>query len=244
MKKNVLVGIAVLFSFSGFTQKLPPPEETEVWTPVPAVVDPHGKNGAPSDAIVLLENGFSAWTSQKGGQPKWFMDKGVITVKPGTGEIRTKQAFGSVQLHIEWRTPPVDSAATGQGRGNSGIFLMGKYEVQVLDSYNNKTYSNGQASSIYKQHIPLVNAMNQPLEWQYYDIIFTAPEFSEKGKVVKPARVTVLHNGVLVQNNVEILGETVYQGAPVYKLHDNKLPLSLQDHGNMVSFRNIWIREL
>ncbi len=162
---------------------------------------------------------------------------------PKSGSIQTKQSFGDCQLHIEWRTPEIVEGK-GQGRGNSGIFLMGKYEIQVLDSYNNLTYPNGQAGSIYKQHIPLVNASRAPGEWQSYDIIFTAPVFIDDGGVRKPARVTVFQNGVLIQNHVKILGETVFIGAPGYEPHAEKLPLSLQDHNNPVSYRNIWIREL
>jgi len=146
-------------------------------------------------------------------------------------------------LHVEWRTPSTIEGE-GQGRGNSGIFLMGLYELQVLDNYNNRTYANGQAGSIYKQHIPLVNACLKPGEWQEYDIIFTAPLFKEDGSLASPARFTVLQNGVLVQNNVELKGPTVYIGQPAYKAHAAKLPLSLQDHGNPTSFRNIWVREL
>jgi len=168
---------------------------------------------------------------------------GSMTVQKGTGNIKTKQGFGSCQLHIEWRTPSAIEGE-GQGRGNSGIFLMGLYELQVLDSYNNKTYSNGQAGSIYKQHIPLVNACLKPGEWQEYDIIFTAPQFKEDGSLSSPAKFTVIQNGVLVQNNVELKGPTTYIGQPTYVAYPGKLPLSLQDHGNPTSFRNIWIREL
>jgi hypothetical protein len=166
-----------------------------------------------------------------------------MTVKGGSGEIISKQGFGDCQLHIEWRTPAVVKGE-GQGRGNSGIFLMGKYELQVLDSYNNKTYSNGQAGSIYKQLVPLVNVSRAPGEWQTYDIIFTAPRFAADGRLQSQARITVLHNGVLVQNNQAIWGGTEYIGIAEYKPHSMKESLVLQDHGDAGSFRNIWIREL
>jgi hypothetical protein len=222
------------------------PKLTEVWKPVPPVVTP-GKTAAdpPSDAIVLFKGaGFEAWESEKKGNTvEWTLDGGAMTVKPGTGGIQTKAGFGSCQLHIEWRAPAVVKGQ-GQGRGNSGIFLMGRYELQVLDSYNNTTYSNGQAASIYKQHMPLANANRPPGEWQTYDILFTAPEFYEDGRVKSAARVTVIHNGVLVQNNVSILGQTAFIGIAKYEAHAAKLPLALQDHGDLVSFRNIWIREL
>jgi hypothetical protein len=219
------------------------PEDTEVWEPVPQIVNT--MDGVPSDAIVLFspETGLSQWEGEKGGEPQWTVAGDHFTVKAGTGIIRSKEKFGSMQLHIEWRAPS-EVVSEGQGRGNSGVFLMGMYEVQVLDSYNNRTYSNGQASSIYKQHIPLANATRPPGEWQTYDIIFTAPEFDSDGEVTSPARVTVIHNGVLVQNNVELLGPTEYIGQPSYKAHDPELPLALQDHGNPVSFRNIWVRKL
>lgn len=226
-----------------FAQK--DPKTTEVWTTEPKVITP-GKTAleAPSDAIILF-NGTSsaAWQHKNGGDAKWMVADNAITVKAGSGEIKTKQKFGDCQLHIEWRTP-AEVKGESQGRGNSGIFLMGRYEVQVLDSYNNKTYYNGQAGSIYKQHVPLVNACKPPGEWQSYDIIFTAPRFSENGTVSIPARFTVFQNGVLIQNNVTVWGATENVGSPVYQYHEAKESLSIQDHGNPVSFRNIWIREL
>lgn len=221
------------------------PKTTEVWKAEPKVITP-GKSDsdAPSDAIILFDGSFtSAWQHKNGDAAKWTVSDNALTVKAGTGGIRTKQKFGDCQLHIEWRTP-AEVKGESQGRGNSGIFLMGRYEVQVLDSYNNKTYYNGQAGSIYKQHIPLVNACKGPGEWQSYDIIFTAPRFSENGNVLIPAHFTVLQNGVLVQNNVTVWGNTQNTGSPVYEKHEAKESLELQDHGNPVSFRNIWIREL
>jgi hypothetical protein len=221
------------------------PKATEVWDPIPKIVEPGKSNDLPpSDAIVLF-NGkdLSAWLDKNNQPAKWSLENNAMTVAKGTGDIHTEKKFGSCQLHIEWRTPE-EVVGESQGRGNSGIFLMGRYELQVLDSYNNRTYSNGQAGSIYKQHIPLVNASRKPGEWQTYDVIFTAPSFNTDGSVQSPARITVLHNGVLVQNNVEIKGSTAYIGKPAYTKHGEKESLSLQDHGNPVSYRNIWIREL
>ncbi len=220
------------------------PKLTEVWEPVPPVVTP-GKSctDPPSDAIILFDGkDLNAWTDKDGNPAGWVVANEAMTVKPRTGIIKTKQKFGDVQLHIEWRTP-AEVKGEGQGRGNSGIFLMERYELQVLDSYDNVTYSNGQAGSIYKQGIPLVNACRPPGEWQTYDVIFMAPVFTEKGTLKSPARITVFQNGVLIQNNFEILGPTVYTGIPRYQPH-GKASLVLQDHGNPVSYRNIWIREL
>jgi hypothetical protein len=166
----------------------------------------------------------------------------VATVN-GTGSIATKQAFGDCQLHVEWASP-AEVNGEGQGRGNSGIYLQGRYEVQVLDSYHNQTYYHGQAGSIYKQYAPLVNVCRKPGEWQAYDIIYHAPRFDGGGKLQKPATVTVLQNGVLVQDHVEIKGGTSYKGAPKYEAHPLKQPLALQDHHNPVRYCNIWIREL
>ncbi len=220
------------------------PEETEDWSRKPAVITPGEETKPPSDAIVLYgsKEDLDQWESERGGPPGWKAGE-ALTVEAKSGGIQTKKAFGDVQLHVEWRAPS-EVKGKGQGRGNSGIFLMGKYEVQVLDSYENETYYNGQAGSIYKQHIPLVNASRPPGEWQTYDIIFTAPRFHEDGSLSSPAFMTVLHNGVLIQHHAELLGPTVFIGKPKYKAHEEKLPLSLQDHNNPVSFRNIWIREL
>jgi Domain of Unknown Function (DUF1080) len=218
---------------------------TEVWQPEPRVVTP-GKTSqeAPSDAVILFDGkDFSQWQREKGGDVKWKLSNGYMQVIKDSGNIQTKRAFGDCQLHIEWRTPDTVKG-NGQGRGNSGIFLMGLYELQVLDSYKNRTYSNGQAGSIYKQQIPLVNVCRPPGEWQAYDVIFTAPRFNSDSTVKSSARITVLQNGVLVQNNVSIIGGTRYVGIASYKMHADKLPLLLQDHGNAVSYRNIWIREL
>lgn len=225
-----------------FAQEMKP-EDTEIWEPEPKVVTPGTSQGAPSDAIVLFDGtDFSKWESAQGGEVKWKLGDGAMTIQKGAGDIRTKQSFGDCQLHIEWRTP-TEVAGNSQGRGNSGIFLQSTYELQVLDSYDNRTYSNGQAASIYKQYMPLVNACRPPGEWQTYDIIYEAPVFHEDGTLARPAFMTVLQNGVLVQNHVLIKGDTPYIGLPKYTKH-GKLPLKLQDHGNPVSYRNIWIREL
>ena len=221
-----------------------PPELTEAWAPVPEVITPgESVNNAPSDAIILFDGtNLDNWVSTNDkGAAGWKLEDGAMTVQKGTGDIQTKQEFGDVQLHIEWRTPS-EVVGEGQGRGNSGVFLQGRYEVQVLDNYNNKTYPNGQAGSLYKQSIPLVNACRPPGEWQTYDIIYTAPHFSN-GHLIKPATITVFHNGVLVQNHYELKGNTPYIGLPKYVAH-GKGPLRLQDHGNPVSYRNIWVREL
>lgn len=240
-----MLGIFTVPVFSASAQQQGDPKSTEVWEPIPKLVNP-GKQDhqPPSDAIVLF-NGkdLSEWTNMKGGPATWKLHDNSMIVTKGGGDIRTKKTFGDCQLHIEWKTPAIIESE-GQGRGNSGVFLMGLYEVQVLDSYNNRTYSNGQAGSIYKQYIPLVNASRQPGEWQTYDIIFTAPRFNSDGSLRSPAYCTVLHNGVLIQNHVELKGATVYIGQPSYKKHGDKEPIVLQDHGNPVEYRNIWVREL
>ncbi len=218
-------------------------EKSEVWEPVPPVVEAP-KDAPPSDAIVLFGgDNLSEWVSDKGEKVEWLVADGAMTVVSGTGGIKTKREFCSVQLHMEWRTPTGTDDQEGQGRSNSGVFLQERYEVQVLDSYQNETYPNGQAAAIYKQHIPLVNVTRPPGVWQSYDIIFEAPEFDQNGALSEPAHITVLHNGVLVQNHVEILGATAWIGAPKYDAH-GCAPISLQDHSNPVSFRNIWVRPL
>ncbi len=218
---------------------------TEVWNPKVRVVDA-GKTDAspPSDAIILFDGkNTSAWQAQDGGSVKWKVSEGIMTVSEGSGFIITKQGFGDCQLHIEWRTP-AEVKYSGQGRGNSGILLMGKYELQVLDSYDNPTYSNGQAGSMYKQLIPLVNSSRKPGEWQSYDVVFMAPVFNKDSLVKRPATVTIFQNGVLVQNHGTLFGTTEYIGIGAYHMHGDKEPLLLQNHGNPVSYRNIWIREL
>ncbi len=198
----------------------------------------------PSDAIVLFDGkDLSHWVGEDGQPAKWKVGDGFMEVVPHTGIIHTRQAIGDCQLHVEF-SEPVPAVGEGQERGNSGVFLMGLYEIQVLDSYQSKTYADGQASAVYAQFPPQVNASRPPGQWQTYDIIFHGPRFDTDGKVLRPARVTVLHNGVLVQDNVELSGPTGHHVRPPYKPTPDKLPLSLQDHGNPVHFRNIWVREL
>jgi hypothetical protein len=218
--------------------------ETEVWEPVPPVVATP-PNMPPADAIVLFDGkNLDQWVSADENKPaEWIVGKNEFTVKSSTGDIKTKDSFCDVQLHLEWKSPTETAGKEGQGRGNSGVFLQERYEIQVLDSYENKTYPNGQAASVYKQVIPLVNASRGPGEWQTYDIIYMAPRFDNEGQLTSPATVTVLHNGVLVQNHVEIQGPTSWIGHPPYEAH-GCAPLRLQDHGDPVSFRNIWVRKL
>jgi hypothetical protein len=243
---TLIVFIALLLCPSIYRAQQPQgdPKLTEVWEPVPRVITPGLGTAPPSDAIVLFSgNDLSEWQHGDGSPAKWTIADGAFTLRKGTGDIRTKRAFGDCQLHVEWRAP-VKIEGDGQERANSGVFLMGRYEVQILDSYNNPTYSNGQAASIYKQHSPLVNASRPPGEWQSYDIFFRAPRFTENGGVRMPAYITVIHNGVLVQDHVELKGSTVFIGAPSYEKHSPKEPLVLQGHGKFVNYRNIWIREL
>lgn len=225
------------------------PEHTEFWEPVPPIIVPpaySNTSGVPSDAIVLFDGkDLDLWQEVDGGKAKWGVSDSTFTVKKGTGDIQTKQSFEDYQLHIEWMIP-ADIEGEGQSRGNSGVFMQGIYELQILDSYSNETYVNGQAGSIYKQTPPLANAMRKPGEWNVYDILYTAPRFNDSGSLIYPARVTVLHNSIVIQNNVEIKGDTPYVGLPKYTPH-GKGPIRLQDHGDPsqpISFRNIWIREL
>ncbi len=239
-----ITALFLVFTSTLFAQ-ITDPKATEVWTPEPRVVTPGMGTKPPSDAIVLFNgSGFSEWvTSKDSSTVKWDLNKdSSTTVKPGAGEIMTKRVFGDCQLHVEFREPTVVKGE-GQGRGNSGIFLQGKYELQVLDCYQNRTYSNGQTGSIYKQTIPLVNACRKPGEWQTYDILYTAPAYNADGILIAPPQVTVIHNGVVVQLNTVIRGTTEYIGMPKNEAH-GKGPLKLQDHGDLVSFRNVWIREL
>lgn len=244
MRLTRLLPFALWFAANARGADGPPsPKETEVWTPVPIVVSaPAGE--IPSDAIVLFDGKtLDLWESVNGTPMPWKLEDGALVVEPKTGYVRTKASFGDLQLHLEFRTP-AEVKGNGQDRGNSGVFFMGLYEVQVLDSYQNPTYVNGQAAAIYKQHIPLVNASRPPGVWQSYDVVFIAPRFSESGNLVSPARMTVFHNGVLVQHDVVLRGPTTYRGTPIYTPHAAKLPLSLQEHGNHTAFRNIWVREL
>ena len=242
MKK--IFTFAALVLASGVHAQITDPVATEVWHPVPRVVAFQGTSPVPSDAVVLFGgNNLGQWMSDKdGGKAMWDVKDGIITVKAGTGDIKTKQKFGSCQHHLEFRRPAVVEG-TGQGRGNSGVFFQEKYEVQILDNYNNVTYSNGQCASVYKQHIPLVNACKAPGEWQSYDIIFNAPVFNKDGVKVASGSFTVIQNGILVQNHAEIKGTTEYISQPK-KDADGMGSIKLQDHGNPMSFRNIWVREL
>ncbi len=223
------------------------PEETEVYEPVPPKVIPYGNKGVPSDAIVLFDgSSFDEWMMvNDSAEVSWILNAdGSMSVKDKTGDIMTKQHFGDVQLHVEWRSP-AEVEREGQNRANSGVFLQGLYEVQVLDNNDNDTYVNGQVAAIYKQHIPLAMASVPSGEWNSYDIIYRAPEFHESGYKTRSGTITVLHNGVLVQDHVEIKGTTPYIGWPKNPPH-GKGPIRLQDHGDnsRVSFRNIWVREL
>lgn len=220
---------------------------TEVWNPeVTVITSGQQSQDAPSDAISLFngtkESLTQNWNNINGDTPQWIVESNTLTVLTGSGNIQTKEAFEDVQLHIEWRTP-AEILNDGQNRGNSGIFFQGRYELQILDNYQNPTYINGQAGSIYKQFAPLVNVCKKPGEWQAYDVIYTAPRFKKDGTVFSPAQITVLQNGVLVENGVKLLGQTEYIGIPGYKVH-GAAPIILQDHNCSVSFRNIWIRPL
>jgi len=255
MKRTIcLLSLIVMLSASVNAQA-GDPKLTEVWTPVPKIVTPGAMNSdAPSDAIILFDGkNLDEWVSVKDSKSpaEWTVGDGVMTVNKSKGNIQTKKAFTDYQLHIEWRIP-TNITGSGQARGNSGIFLASTgpgddgYEIQVLDCYNNTTYVNGQTASIYKQSIPLANACKKPGEWQTYDIVWTAPRFNDDGTLKSPARVTALHNGVLVQNNFELKGATRYIGTPEYKKHGPS-PIKLQAHGDPsepISYRNIWVREL
>ncbi|WP_316801563.1 DUF1080 domain-containing protein [Pedobacter frigidisoli] len=260
MSKYALLLIPTFFAVQSMAQdkKTDPandPKTTEVWEPVPKVISP-GKlpQDAPSDAIVLFDGrNLDAWHSVKDpSKPAaWTIDDGFFTVKKGTGNIETNKKFTDYQLHLEWKIP-ANISGEGQARGNSGVFLASTgpgddgYEIQIMDNFNNKTYVNGQTGSVYKQAVPLANANKKPGEWQYYDIIWNAPRFNEDGTVKKPATVTLFLNGVLLQNNYVLKGQTRYIGAPEYKSH-GAASIKLQDHGDpspAISFRNIWVREL
>jgi hypothetical protein len=217
--------------------------------PRPSVVEPAPYTGPvapPPDAIVLFNgHDLSNWEmADSAGKPaKWKVEHGYIEVGPNTGDISTKQAFGDCQLHIEWATP-TPATGDGQERGNSGVYMMKTYEVQVLDSYNNPTYADGQAAAIFGQYPPLVNASRPPGQWQSYDIIWHGPRFDAQGTPTRPARITVFHNGILVQDNVTLTGPTAYKRRPPYKAQPAKMPLELQDHEYPVRFRDIWVREI
>ena len=252
--KLFLAGLSIICLMDcNAQQKQPKPEETEVYKPVPKVVNPGPQCvGVPSDAVVLFDGkSLDKWVSAADSTKTaaWDIVDGVMRVNKKAGDIQTKQNFLDYQLHLEWRVPTTITGS-GQARGNSGIFLAsvydGGYELQVLDSYNNSTYVNGQVGSIYKQYIPLANPMRPPGEWQVYDVIWTAPRFNADGSLQSPARVTAILNGVLVQNNVALKGRTEYIGQPKYDPH-GAAPIKLQAHGDPsepISFRNIWVRPL
>lgn len=235
-----------LLAVAGLSAQITDPKATEYYEPVPPKVKPAETLGqAPEDAIVLLGPGADAsqWVDDDTQGPvEWTTEGDALVVKPGSGYIATRQDFGDVQLHVEWRSPS-EPDKEGQGRGNSGVFLQGRYEIQVLESEGSDTYTNGQAGSVYKQTPPLVNALKPQGEWQSYDIIYTAPHFNDDGMLIKPAYVTLLMNGVVVLNHFEIKGPTEYIGLPHYESHGDG-PIKLQDHGNLVAYRNIWVREL
>jgi len=218
--------------------------------PLPTVIDPEtpstqdSPGRPPSDAVVLFDGkDLSKWAHKDGSPAKWKVENGYFEVVPKTGYIYTREAFGDCQLHVEF-SEPAPPKGEDQDRGNSGVFLQGLYETQVLDSYQSKTYADGQAGAIYGQYPPLVNASRPPGQWQSYDIVFHGPRFEKDGKLLRPARVTVLHNGVLVQDNVELTGPTAHGKRPPYEPQPEKLPLALQDHNHPVRYRNIWVREL
>lgn len=248
MKKSILMMLAFAACTSISAQEaLTKPQQTEFYEPVPPIVTPATTmGGVPSDAIVLFDGkDFSNWVSDKDGSvAKWALNKdGSMTVKGGAGDIKTKKVFQDFQLHIEWRSPIEPDSLTGQRKGNSGIFLQEKYELQVLNCYQNKTYTNGQTASIYKQTPPMANACAKMGDWNYYDVIYTAPRFRKNGTMESNPYITVVHNGIFVQNHTMIQGTTEYIGSPKIIAH-GKGGIKLQDHGNQVSYRNIWIREL
>lgn len=218
--------------------------------PQPKVIDagtastPETPGRPPSDAVVLFDGkDASHWRAANNGPAGWIVEEGALVAKPGAGYVHSVEEFGDCQLHVEWATP-TKIVGSSQGRGNSGVFFYnGIYEIQVLDSYNNKTYPDGQAAALYGQYPPLVNASRKPGEWQTYDILWTAPRF-EDGKLVSPAYATVIHNGVAVHNHAKVMGPMIHRTFPEYKPHAPKGAIALQDHGNPVRFRNIWVREI
>lgn len=242
-----LFGVALLWPSLTMAQDVERWPVHDMRRPQPTVVGP-GAGAlpvpAPADAIVLFDGVSAAkWRHGNGEAAKWTIRDGYMEVRGGSGDLETRDSFGDVQLHVEWMAPtPV--RGEGQGRGNSGVYFMHNYEVQVLDSYNNQTYPDGQAAALYGQYPPLVNAARPPGQWQSYDIIFRRPRFDAGGKVVSPAQVTVMHNGVLVQDKVTLTGPTGHYARPPYAAHADRLPIKLQDHGDPVRYRNIWVRNL
>ena len=253
MKIPVVSGLGFIVALAAALRGAPDPN----WLghdrdrPLPAAITPgtfssqEQPGRPPSDATVLFDGkDISQWVAMDGSPTKWVAREGALECVPGSGYVRTLQSFGDCQLHVEWAAPD-PAHGTSQGRGNSGVFFgFDRYEVQVLDSYQNKTYADGSAASVYGQYPPLVNASLPPGQWQVYDIVWTAPHFDADGKVVSTARETVFHNGVLVQNNVELTGPTGWIGRAPYKAHPERMPIAFQDHGNPVRYRNVWVREL
>lgn len=236
MSRCWVVGALFVLAGTAFAVQVQEYKSGIVW-PQPPVVDAGQPGGAPSDAVVLIDGkSMEAW---QGGE-KWIVEDGGVTAAKGS--ITSKQKFGDCQLHCEFATP-AKVKGSGQGRGNSGLYLMGRYEVQILDSHDNPTYFDGQCGAIYKEQPPTVNASRKPGEWQSYDILFTAPRFNDDGSLKTPGYVTVLHNGVLLHNHFELLGSTSYTEPAKYSKHDEKEPITIQFHGNPVRFRNLWIRE-
>ena len=238
---GISAGAAIPGKWLGHDRNRPPPPVVEPGTS--STAQQPGK--APSDAVVLFDGrDLSQWVAMNGQPSKWTVRDAAMECVPGAGYVRTLRSFGDCQLHIEFATPSPASGKS-QGRGNSGVFFgMGRYEIQVLDSYQNNTYADGSCGSVYNQFPPLVNASRPPGEWQTYDILWTAPKFAEDGTLVSAPRVTVFHNGVVIQNNVELIGETGWLTRAPFKHHAEKLPIALQDHGNPVRYRNVWVREL
>ena len=243
-----LAGIVLMaLPTASFAQDLGPWPQHSMGRPQPPVVTPApaaNPGAPPSDAVVLFDGqSLAGWEADSGKPAGWKVANGYMEVVRGTSSIHTARGFGDCQLHVEWAAPNPPEGES-QERGNSGVYLMSTYEVQVLDSYQNRTYADGQAAALYGQYPPLANASRPPGEWQTYDIVFHAPRFDASGKVLSPARVTVVHNGVLVQDNVALSGPTAHMRRPPYRAHPDRLPLLLQNHGNPVRYRNIWIREL
>lgn len=249
MRSSIVRFLVAAFLMTGPAAAQPSPD----WPihakdrPQPAVVDPGPGNlpvAAPSDAIILFDGkDLSTWVHRNGNAAAWVVRDGYFEVKAGAGDLLTRGSFGDVHLHVEWAAPAAVRGSE-QGRGNSGVYLMDKYELQVLDSYNNETYPDGQAGAIYGQYPPLVNASRPPGVWQSYDITFRGPRFDSSGRLVRPATMTVLHNGIKVQDEVTLSGPTGHYRRPPYEAHPDKLPILLQDHGDPVRYRNIWLREL
>ena len=248
MHARLLPGLpALMLLVTTATAQIPSLDEWAVHDldrPQPVMVEPGPavSIAPPSDAIVLFDGtDLSEWEHLSGDPAAWVVKDGYMEVAPRSGSIRTRAGFGDVQLHIEWSTP---NSGSGQDSGNSGVYFMHTYEVQVLNSHGNETYPDGQAAAIYGQYPPLVNASRPPDSWQSYDIVFRRPRFDDQGQVASPARLTVFHNGVLVQDNVTLTGPTGHRSRPPYSAHEDRLPLVLQDHNEPTRYRNVWIRDL